>query len=267
VGRAAFAGFSLRQLVRVPSTQDVVRAAARAGAAEGLCCVAAEQSAGRGRQGRRWSAPRGSALLASVLLRRGAPTLPGIPIAAGLAVAEALARWIPGDPTDGGGVRLKWPNDVLAGGAKLAGILVETCRSPGTTDTAVILGFGVNLTVGTFPPDARGVSLSTLCDGEVPSWDIVLAAVLTTLSERLVRLDGDGGLPALLTAWRAWAAGLGEPMEADTPTGRISGIASGIDDDGALLLDTSDGTIRLLAGDVHIGMPPGITSTTVPPTS
>src|SRR5207302_65944 len=107
------------RLARVSSTQDVVRAAAREGAAAGFSCLAGEQLAGRGRQGRRWVAPPGSALLASVLLRPSEVAAPGVPIAAGLAVVDALASRY------GVEARLKWPNDVIAGGGKLAGLLAE----------------------------------------------------------------------------------------------------------------------------------------------
>src|SRR5690348_9362072 len=103
----AFPGFSLRRLARTASTQDVVRHAAIAGAPEGFCCLAEEQAAGRGRQGRNWSAPAGSSLLASLLLRRRPASAGGVPLAAGIALVDAIAA------LTGTGVQLKWPNDVL----------------------------------------------------------------------------------------------------------------------------------------------------------
>ncbi|HET9051986.1 MAG TPA: biotin--[acetyl-CoA-carboxylase] ligase, partial [Candidatus Dormibacteraeota bacterium] len=139
-GRAAWGdGFRLRVTARTPSTQDLAASAARAGAPAGWCDVAEEQSAGRGRLGRRWEAPPGAALLASIVLRpRG--RLTWVPIAAGLAVADAVRE------TCGVAARLKWPNDVLAGPGKLAGILAEV-EPRGAPVPAVVLGIGVNVAV------------------------------------------------------------------------------------------------------------------------
>ncbi len=152
-----FPGLRLRRIARTASTQDVVLRAARDGAAEGFCCLAGEQTAGRGRQGRSWVAPPGSALLTSVLLRRPPAIATGIPFAAGLAVVEALAA------TCDVHARLKWPNDVLAGAGKLAGILSEVePAASSTVQVAVALGLGLNLTVDAFPAGAAGVSLHRL---------------------------------------------------------------------------------------------------------
>ena len=122
-GRAAFPGFRLRVLERAPSTQDVVRAAARAGAEAGFCCVAREQTAGRGRQGRGWVAPPGDGLLMSVLVRVGAGVAAGVPLLAGVAVCDAVEAL----GVEAGVVGVKWPNDVLVRGSgqKLAGVLAE----------------------------------------------------------------------------------------------------------------------------------------------
>ncbi|HZS16103.1 MAG TPA: biotin--[acetyl-CoA-carboxylase] ligase, partial [Candidatus Dormibacteraeota bacterium] len=120
-GRAAFPGFRLRVLERTPSTQDVVRAAARAGAEAGFCCVARAQSAGRGRQGRAWEAPPGTGLLVSVLVRVPGGVVGGVPLVGGLAVCDAVE----GLGVGRGVVGLKWPNDVVVGGRKLAGVLAE----------------------------------------------------------------------------------------------------------------------------------------------
>ena len=107
------------RVARTRSTQDVVLRAAQDGADEGFCCLAGEQTSGRGRQGREWVAPPGAALLASVLLRRSASVAPGIPFAAGLALVDVLAA------DYGVTAGLKWPNDVLVDRRKLAGILGE----------------------------------------------------------------------------------------------------------------------------------------------
>jgi len=241
-GRAAFPGFELCRVDRTPSTQDVVRTAAHAGAAEGLCCVATEQTAGRGRQRRQWHAPRGSALLCSILLRWRPEDAGGIPIAAGIAVTDAVAAVcgvIPG---------LKWPNDVLVDGAKLAGILVEAESQPAP---AVIVGIGINITVAEFPEGVLGTSLHRLTPTP-PDADAVLAALMPALRKRLDELR-DGGVVALRSAWRERAVGLGGPVRATLGSGVITGTAVDIDDDGALLVTTADGVARVIAAEVHIG--------------
>jgi len=245
-GLSAFPGFVLRRLARTPSTQDVVRAAARGGVAEGWCCVAAEQSAGRGRQGRAWTAPPGTALLASVLLRPDPGVLPVVPLAVGLAVADAVAG------LGAEGVGLKWPNDVLApGGGKLAGVLAEAEPRGRAGTTAVIAGVGLNLTVPEFPDGVAGASLDRLV-GRPVSWEEALAALLVALGTRMAELR-QGGVGATVAAWRARAVGLGGEVAVDTPGGRVHGRALDVDEDGALLVETAGGAVRrLLAGDVHL---------------
>lgn len=246
-GLSAFPGFVLRRVARTPSTQDVVRAAARGGVAEGWCCVAAEQSAGRGRQGRVWTAPPGTALLMSILLRPPADLLTVVPLAVGLAAADAVAA------LGAGGVGLKWPNDVLApGGGKLAGVLVEAePRGRSATAAAVIAGMGLNLAVAEFPAGVAGASLHRLVGRAVP-WEEALAALLAALGARMAELR-QGGMRTTVAAWRARALGMGGEVEVDTPSGRLRGRAVDVDEDGALLLETAGGAVRrLLAGDVHL---------------
>jgi BirA family biotin operon repressor/biotin-[acetyl-CoA-carboxylase] ligase len=238
-GRAVFPAFQLRHLARTSSTQDVVRAAAARGAEEGLCCVADLQTAGRGRSGRVWSAPAGTALLASLLLRRSPPAASGVPLAAGLAVADAVTQ------LTGVACRLKWPNDVLAGGGKLAGILTEVEPSGG-----IILGIGVNLNVPALDPAIRAVSLHRLSPIPV-SWDALLGVILRRLGEELTQLEA-GGIPGLRGRWAARAAGLGGPIRASLGDRIVEGTAVGIDDQGALIVATEGGEERLIAGDVHL---------------
>jgi BirA family biotin operon repressor/biotin-[acetyl-CoA-carboxylase] ligase len=238
-GAAVFPSFRLLRLARTGSTQDVVRAAARAGAAEGFCCVAEEQVTGRGRDGRRWVAPPGTALLVSLLLRRSAAVNLGVPFAAGLALLGALRR------TCGVAAQLKWPNDVMVGGGKLAGILAEGGAGVGT-----VLGLGVNLTVPSFPADVEAVSLHRLTAAPPPWWEL-LASLLEELGDRLSRLEGSG-VAGLREEWLAHAYGIGEPVRADSGGRVVTGIATGLDSDGALLLDTASGPLRVVAGDVHL---------------
>lgn len=241
-GRAAFAGFSLRVLARTPSTQDPVLAAAVRGAPEGYCCVAQEQTAGRGRLGRHWLAPPGTALLMSVLLRPRADGRQGITLAAGLAVADTLETGF-GVPA-----QLKWPNDIMVGGGKLGGILAEV------ESEAVVLGLGINLRVDGIPGVPEVASLHRLADPP-PRWDQLLTAMLPALAARLSQLELSG-VPGLRPDWTARAAGLGAPVRVTGPAGPVEGVATGIDDDGALLVAGPRGVTRVVAGDVLL-LPPG----------
>jgi BirA family biotin operon repressor/biotin-[acetyl-CoA-carboxylase] ligase len=243
-GRLAFPGFNLRSLATTTSTQDVVRAAARGGAAPGFCCMAASQTAGRGRQSRSWIGPPGSALLFSVLVRVGHAQLGGVSIAAGLAVRAAIAA------SSGGLGRLKWPNDIIAGDRKLAGILCEVEPAAPGDGTAVVIGAGVNLTVPSFPSAVAGVSLHELVDSP-PSASRLLAVVLRELASRLEVLN-HAGMAQLRTEWMGHAAGLGAMVTATSTAGSVTGVAEGIDDEGALLIRGAAGVVRVLAGDVHL---------------
>ena len=236
---------TVRHLARTTSTQDVVRRAALAGAPDGFCCQAEEQTAGRGRQGRSWVAPAGSALLASVLVRVAPPALAAIPFAAGLAVLDAL------ETTCGLAAELKWPNDVLVGGRKLAGLLVELEPAAARDGLeAVIVGLGLNLTVERFPEGANGISLDAAVP-TVPASGTLLDAWLQALL-RWVRVLETDGAPTVLAAWRVRAAGLGAAVTVTTPGGRVEGVAEDVGEDGALLIRTAAGVVPVLAGDVHI---------------
>ena len=179
-------------------------------------------------------------MLVSVLVDAGGhPT--AIPLATGLAVRDALA-------TFGVATQLKWPNDVLVEGRKLAGILVEI--EPKAATAGVVIGIGINLRVKSFPADLAAVSLHELSDA-APDWPDLLAVLLGALRRRLDAVS-QAGVAAIRDDWRAAAAGLGTTITATTPQGVIRGMVADIDDDGALLIDADEGRVRLLAGDVHL---------------
>jgi len=209
------------------STNDHARALAAAGAPHGTVVSAAEQTAGRGRQGRTWSAPPGRALLVSVVLRDPSTLLP---LAAALAVAD-----IAGDEA-----RIKWPNDVLVDGRKIAGILAEGRPQDGWA----VLGIGLNvaLRIEELPADLRDTA-GTLglepADVE-PTLQRLLAALERTLAL------GDA---ALLAAYRARDALDGRQVRWATGHGR----AAGIDGEGRLVVELPDGgRTALSAGEVHL---------------
>jgi BirA family transcriptional regulator, biotin operon repressor / biotin---[acetyl-CoA-carboxylase] ligase len=209
------------------STSDRARALAQAGAPHGTLVTAGEQSAGRGRQGRSWSAPAGSSLLMSVVLR-DPPDL--LPLAAGIAVARAC----------GERALIKWPNDVLLDDRKVAGILAEGRPQEGWA----ILGIGVNvaLDVAGLPPELHATAATLgLSPGDIPG---VLDRLLRELETTLVLDDW-----ALLAAYRELDALLGRPISWSGGTG----IAAGIDGSGRLVVDLPGwGVAALEAGEVHL---------------
>jgi BirA family biotin operon repressor/biotin-[acetyl-CoA-carboxylase] ligase len=209
------------------STSERARALAAAGAPHGTLVTADYQRAGRGRQGRSWAAPPGQALLLSVVLREADPLLP---LRAGLAVADLA----------GAGARMKWPNDVLVDGRKLAGVLAEGRPQEGWA----IIGIGVNAAVqlDALPEELRGTAATLgLGRAELPA---ALDRLLLALEQRLAEPPSD-----TLTALRERDALLGVPI---AWTGG-QGVGAGITDDGTLRVRLADGLeIVLDAGEVHL---------------
>jgi BirA family biotin operon repressor/biotin-[acetyl-CoA-carboxylase] ligase len=211
---------------RTDSTNERARELAGAGAAHGTLVTAVEQTAGRGRQGRAWTAPPGSAVLMSVVLREFDELLP---LAAAVATCEAV-------PLD---CRIKWPNDVWAGERKLAGILAEARPREGWA----VLGIGLNVTTEEFPAELRDVATSLQLEGVDTDTESILTALLEALEPRL----GEGA-DSILAAWRERDALKGGQVRwADG-----EGTAAGIDDSGALLVETDNGVVTLEAGEVHL---------------
>jgi BirA family biotin operon repressor/biotin-[acetyl-CoA-carboxylase] ligase len=230
------------RLGRVDSTQAVALALAADGATDGTVVVADSQAAGRGRRGRAWVDEPGASLLASIVLRpRLEPSrLAGLSLAAGVAVAEALMR------ATGLAPRLKWPNDVLVDGRKIAGILLES-RLTGSGPLTAILGVGVNLGQRVFPADLATRATSVrLASGRLVDREVVLAALLDALAEWRRRLEHRGFAP-VRARWRELSDTLGRTVTVDGVTGR----AVDIDSDGALVVHDSGGRrYRVVAGDV-----------------
>src|SRR4051794_27504266 len=207
------------------STSDRAKRLAADGAPHGTLVTAAEQTAGHGRQGRTWSAPAGEALLMSVVLRRW-PEL--LPLASAVAVAEAI----------GDDAMIKWPNDILVGDRKVAGILVESRVQEGWA----VLGIGVNVAVREFPDELRETAAWL---GRAPG------DIEPLLAELLPGLDRWIAAPAadVLDAWRARDGLRGRPVR----WAAGQGTAAGIDGDGRLVVElTGGGTTALDAGEVHL---------------
>ncbi len=211
--------------------------------------VADRQTAGRGRRGRQWQSwPEGS-LTFSLLWRfaAGTPAPAGLSLAAGLAVARTLER------IGVSGVQLKWPNDVLVNGEKLVGILVEL-QPARDRSLAAVIGIGINISL---PPGAHvehhaGVTdLARALESPPPSRPALLAHLLAEL-QQLFDLYAVAGFTALKSAWEQRNAFAELPVRISGEHAAVDGICRGVDDDGALLLDTADGIQRILAGDVSL---------------
>jgi BirA family biotin operon repressor/biotin-[acetyl-CoA-carboxylase] ligase len=243
--REALGTRPLRFYARAGSTNDLAQQWALDGAPAGAVVVAEEQVTGRGRFGRAWLAPAGTALLFSVILRPQirAERLTRLTMVGALAVAETVMGMAPGQ------VRLKWPNDVWLAGRKVAGILPEAIWL-GSDLQAVVLGIGVNVSVdfaGT-PLADSATSIETVTGKHVDR-AALLAAILGRIDGWTARLEE----PALLETWRGWLETLGRRVTATAPGEQISGEALDVDDSGALLLRVDDGSVRRIAsGEVTL---------------
>ena len=246
-----------RVVASTASTNDDALAWAAEGAPEGAWIVAGSQSAGRGRRGRVWASPPGAGLYVSVVFRPQAgppgddPAMRLLTVMAGVAAVEAIA--------DATGVRatLKWPNDVViespgAPARKLAGILAEGVTSAARL-AAVVVGLGVNLRPSAYPPEiaTRAVALETLA-GRAVDPDSVLVALLGALARRRRALAGPQGGPELLDSWRAWSpSAAGARIRWRQQEQVCEGITAGVDETGALRVQTRTGEARLVAGEVE----------------
>ena len=280
----------VRRFDSLDSTNRYLLDEARAGAPEGVVAVADHQTAGRGRLGRTWEAPPGANLLLSVLLRPALEPAARhlVTTAVALAAVDAVLaldgdgtspgdRTSPGDggnrgdggsPGDGGSrgigaghvalVRIKWPNDLVArDGRKVAGVLAEAdlVAGPSGTPPPVVVGIGINVnwpaTDEELPPPLRGAatSLCQLTGGPVDR-EALLGGFLVALGPRVDGLDSAGGRSRLADDLRAACSTLGTTVRVELPDGPLTGRATGITDEGHLIVDV-EGTIHtVVAGDV-----------------
>ena len=266
--RLATRYFGHRLIVRaeVESTNDIVWDAIAEGEPDGTTAVADMQTRGRGRAGRAWLTMPRKGLALSIALYPGCERrqMGTLPLVAGLALVKAL---------DGFGVtaRLKWPNDVLVGERKVAGILCESRRLPLGDELAdvVVVGLGVNVTqqADDFPADISAADFagvqpafsldatSLAMEGHRLDRETVAAEFLNAL-EPLWVLHAEGGREEVLAAWTRRADFWGRPVTVRTPSGAVSGIARSLDPDGALIVRLESGVeSTVLAGDLDVAWP------------
>lgn len=245
--RAALGARQFRFYPQVGSTNDIARAWLAEGAAHGALVIADEQVSGRGRLGRGWSTPPGTALAVSVVLRVGAGGLPQVTLLGALAIAETL------DELGAPDVAIKWPNDVLLSGRKVSGVLTEADWD-GNRLRGAVLGMGVNVRVdftGT-PLEQTAISIEPALGRPVDR-----SALLAALIERVMTRADLLGSDALLRAWRARLVTLGQAITLHLPGGTLSGIAEDVTAEGALLVRTAAGQSQVVhAGDVSASAPP-----------
>jgi BirA family biotin operon repressor/biotin-[acetyl-CoA-carboxylase] ligase len=220
------------------STNERAKELALQGAPHGTIVTAEEQTAGRGRQGRTWVAPPGSALLFSALLRELGRAQAHLPLAAALAVCDACERTAPVR------CRIKWPNDVWIDGRKVAGILIEGRPQEGWA----VLGVGVNVSTreGDFPAELRDIATSiasAVDSANAPALDKLLQTLTEALDTRLADKP-----KAIVAAWRERDALEGQKVQWQSG----EGVAEGINEDGALVVRTPSGRVSLDAGEVHL---------------
>lgn len=263
--KARSAGYRLRSFESIGSTNTEALAAAAAGDAGGTWFVTAHQISGRGRRGRQWESPVGNLAATLLIIPESHPTLTAtLGFVAGVSLNRALSSILPKglvkigiDGADGlsdgskARIALKWPNDVLADGAKLAGILLEAQKLDDGRH-AIAVGFGVNAVAA---PQGLPYPATSLVELGV-SRDAI--SVFEALSDAWVDTFGvwnDGrGIGDVLKQWRASAAGIGAPVAVNQNGEVLRGIFETIDDEGRLIVRSEDDRrIVITAGDVHFG--------------
>ncbi len=225
------------------STNAEALALARAGERGPLWITAQSQSAGRGRRGNAWISPRGN-LYATLLLTEpsAAEQAPQLSFVAALALHDAVAA---SAPQLGPALKVKWPNDLLVGPAKLAGILIEGESDPVFT---VAIGFGVNCV--THPSDVAYPATDLVANGAVVTPDSLMSQLATATQRRLAQWHHGQGFAAIRADWLKRAAGLGEILRVRLSARELTGRFQGLDEAGRLLLEQDTGLTTITAGEV-----------------
>jgi BirA family biotin operon repressor/biotin-[acetyl-CoA-carboxylase] ligase len=250
-------GHRIHWLTTTGSTNDVAAQLAERGAQEGTTIVAEGQTAGRGRYGRSWFSPPGAGLYMSVILRPpssgrlaqvqagGSGAVALLTLAAGVAVAEVVRQ------TTGLPAEIKWPNDILVGKRKLAGVLTEAA-SQGAALQFIVVGLGINLRTAAYPVELASHVTSIEAETSRPADAALLfAQTLAVLSERYAELLA-GRFDVILSAWRRLAPSLPSSMvEWDAPGGIVRGRAEDIDERGALVVRAGGNVHRIVGGAVR----------------
>jgi BirA family biotin operon repressor/biotin-[acetyl-CoA-carboxylase] ligase len=236
----------VHHFVSLPSTNDAAKELARRGAPEGTVCLAETQTAGRGRLGRQWESPLNTGIYLSLILRPPLPPLelPKLTLIAAVAVVEAIHQ------ACGVATGIKWPNDIIFAGKKLGGILTEM-ETESDAMSHVVLGVGLNVNTAAFPEPLQEIAISLASAGQTYSRTAIVRAFLMALDRlygRFLRQE----FPAILEQWRQHAVMLGKMVTIRQGPATITGVATDVALDGALLLVRPDGsTVRVLSGEIQ----------------
>lgn len=240
----AFMGRHVRYYPSLPSTMDEARQVALAGAPEGTLVIAEEQTLGRGRLGRAWFSPQGCLAL-SLVLRPSRRELSSLVMVASLAVVQSIENITPLR------AQIKWPNDVLIKGRKVAGILIESALRGDAVDYCLLgIGINVNLDTTSIPEIASfATSLSQELGREVSLLGL-LRTLMGTLERYYLMVRGGGDV---LDAWRQRLETMGQWIKVSWDEGKVEGWAESVDEEGALLLRLRDGRLlRIPSGEVTV---------------
>lgn len=240
--------FTILRFDTIESTNTEALNQAARGADEGLCVVARQQTAGRGRHGRVWVSPAGAGLYSSIVLRPRIEMrfFPLVTLTAAIAVHDALETVYPIE------CDVKWVNDIHVRGKKICGILTEAAETK--NGAAIVVGIGINLKSANFPPEIAEIATSIEAEtGTPPDAEILLQNLTENLSQYYELLDGESGAEKICAEWTqrsSYAAG--KSVKVTTENEIIRGTTRGIEPDGALRVETENGEIRVVrAGDVE----------------
>lgn len=240
--------FTILRFESIDSTNTEAINQAKRGAGEGLCVVANRQTEGRGRHGRTWISPKDTGLYFSIVLRPRIETrfLPLLTLMSAVAVYDSLVEIYRLKPD------IKWANDVHVKGKKISGILAETTET--SRNPAVVVGIGINLKSSNFPPELEEIATSIEAEtGNVPNAEILLQTLTRQFSAYYDLLQSENGAEKIRAAWAEKSSYFeGKSVKVVLENETIYGTTRGIEENGALRVETSDGEIRIIhAGDVE----------------
>ncbi|TVY11647.1 biotin--[acetyl-CoA-carboxylase] ligase [Paenibacillus cremeus] len=242
-------GKTVKYYDQVDSTQTIAHALVQEGAAEGTLVIAEQQTAGRGRMGRKWHSPKGKGLWMSLILK---PNLPlQLTPQLTLLFAVALCRTIRNVCSVEAGI--KWPNDLLIHGRKISGILLESSAEDERLQHVVAgVGISVNLEKEDYPSELLSIATSLAIEAGHPIDRVELLCRFLLELEQLYGLYQEKGFGAIKLLWELLTVSLNRPIRCQTAQGVVEGISESIDDSGALMVRLPDGTLhRLYSGDVE----------------
>lgn len=234
-------GYALKEFAEIDSTNEEARRLAAADAPAPIWLRADRQTAGRGRRGRAWETASGN-LAATLLLRpnRPAAECAQLSFVTAIAAADAIARFAPGSE-----IKVKWPNDVLAGGRKIAGILLESASGGSAVPFWLAIGIGINLSAFPEGTEFPATSIAALGAAAPSPKDMMLE--LASAFAKWYDVWAAQGFSPIRDAWLARAAKLGERIIARLQNEEITGVFEGIDETGALILREGQGKTRAIA--------------------